>query len=124
MKITPTHISSAKRKSGTNLPPNLIRHHIVKLRLNDYENEYLNAMRSVLKLSRAEYTRLAILENIPMHNPQINIVAWTELSKVASNLNQLVRKTSNAVHADIEECKNILKQLRAKLLGAFGALNG
>ena len=81
-------------------------------------------MRSVLKLSRAEYTRLAILENLPMQNPLINIVAWTELSKVASNLNQLVRKTPNAVHADIEECKNILKQLRAKLLGAFGALNG
>lgn len=124
MKLTPAHIYSAKRKSGTELPPNLIRHHIVKLRLNDLENDYLNAMRSVLKLSRAEYTRLAILENLPMQNPLINIVAWTELSKVASNLNQLVRKTPNAVHADIEECKNILKQLRAKLLGAFGALNG
>lgn len=119
MKLTHARISAAKRKSGTELPPNLIRHHIVKLRLNDLENDYLNAMRSVLKLSRAEYTRLAILENLPMQNPQINIVAWTELSKVASNLNQLVRKTPNAVHAEIEELKNILKQLRVRLLGAF-----
>ena len=110
---------SAKRKSGTELPPNLIRHHIVKLRLNDFENEYLNTMRASLKLSRAEYTRLAIFENLPMHNPPVNTLAWQELSRCASNLNQLVRKTPNNTHAEIDELKAILKQLRAKLLGAF-----
>lgn len=123
MKLTPAHISSAKRKSGTNLPPNLIRHHIVKLRLNDLENDYLNAMRASVRMSRAEYTRLAILSNLPMQNPQINILAWQELSRVASNLNQLVRKipkdSHELTHSLIEECKAILKQLRAKLLGAF-----
>ena len=119
MNLNANNYLSAKRKSGTELPPNLIRHHIVKLRLNDFENEYLNTMSTSLKLSRAEYTRLAILENLAMQNPPINTLAWTELSRCASNLNQLVRKTPNNTHAEIEECKAILKQLRAKLLGAF-----
>ena len=119
MNLNVENYLSAKRKGGTELPPNLIRHHIVKLRLNDFENDYLNAMRANLKLSRAEYTRLAILENLPMQNPPINIVAWQELSRLASNLNQLVRKMPKESHALIEECKAILKQLRAKLLGAF-----
>ena len=119
MNLNIENYSAAKRKGGIELPPNLIRHHIVKLRLNDFENEYLNEMRTSLKLSRAEYTRLAILENMPMQNPPINTVAWQELSRCASNLNQLVRKTPKDTHAEIEECKAILKQLRAKLLGAF-----
>ena len=119
MNLNIENYSAAKRKGGIELPPNLIRHHIVKLRLNDFENEYLNEMRTSLKLSRAEYTRLAILENLPMQNPPINTLAWQELSRCASNLNQLVRKTPKDTLADIEECRAILKQLRAKLLGAF-----
>ena len=119
MNLNVENYLSAKRKSGTELPQNLIRHHIVKLRLNDFENEYLNAMRTSLKLSRAEYTRLAILENLPMQNSPINILAWQELSKCASNLNQLIRKTPQNFHVEIEELRAILKQLRAKLLGAF-----
>ena len=119
MKLTPAHISAAKRKSGIELPHKMLRHHIVKLRLNNVENEYLNAMRSSVRMSRAEYTRLAILENLPMQNSPINILAWQELSKCASNLNQLVRKTPQNFHVEIEELRAILKQLRAKLLGAF-----
>ena len=119
MKLTEEYLLASKRKSGHEIAPKQLRKTIVQVCLNDGELEYLDTIRAVVKRSRSEFFRLAILENLPMQNPPINTLAWQELSRVASNLNQLVRKTPNNTHAEIEECKAILKQLRAKLLGAF-----
>ena len=119
MKLTEEDILASKRKSGFVIPQKAKRKKIVQVCMKDEEYEFLNKMRSIVRLSSSEFLRLAMRMQTFSVVPEINQRRWVELSRVASNLNQLNRNTPKDTLRDIEECTEILKQLRRALLGAF-----
>lgn len=87
--------------------------HQVNSRLTDAELAYVDAHRG--GVTRGEWLRRAAFGKPPTTIPEINREAWTQLSRAASNLNQLARlsHTFTDVHV-VEE----LKRFRAALIGA------
>lgn len=117
-----------KRRHGPKPKPlHEQRRHAVSCRLTDAESELLDARRG--NVSRGEYLRLAALKAPPRVVPEINKVAWSDLSRAASNLNQLTRAINekkwpleNAPSAEqtLTYLRASLNEVRAKLIGTDG----
>lgn len=82
---------------------------------NNEELETIDSYRG--KISRAAYLRLASLKNVPNIIPEINTAKWVELSRLASNLNQLTKAYNETQTLDIEICQQLLRDLRNEMIG-------
>ncbi len=103
-------------ENSENTKPNLRRNHVLKVRLNIEELELLDAIRG--QHARAQAIRFLLNNDKPQTTPEINSFAWTQLSKSASNLNQISKKLNGGENVGIEEIKTILETFRGTLLGA------
>lgn len=93
------------------------RNHCVSTRLNDSELTQLDSQRG--SMARGEYLRCAALDELPPTIPEINREAWAELSRAASNLNQIAKAYNiDTRHSDWESVTKTLKEFRAALIGA------
>ena len=94
-----------------------LRNHCVSVRLNKDELSELDLRRGEYK--RGEYLRTVFVDSEPLVIPEINTVAWVELSRSASNLNQLSHQLNmlGVKTSDVSEIQTLLADFRAKLLG-------
>lgn len=103
------------------------RQHSVSCRLTDEELSTLDQRRG--KVSRGEWLRLAALSKPPRIVPEVNKVAWADLSRAAGNLNQLAKainegrwpvKDGLSAQATIMHFRAQIDALRASLIGMDG----
>lgn len=79
-----------KRRHGPKpKPKSEQRRHPVSCRLTDAELARLDARRG--QVSRGEWLRVSGLGKPPRIVPEVNKVAWSDLSRAAGNLNQITR---------------------------------
>lgn len=88
------------------------RKHAVTCRLTDAELVHVDLLRG--NMTAGEWIRTAALGRPPRIVPELNRSAWLELSRAASNLNQLARQ-GHFTDVDVTEQ---LKAFRAALIGA------
>jgi hypothetical protein len=109
------------------------REHVVMARFNQGELDRLDALRGVFGMTRAKYIRTrALAEALPRSGrvPELNIKAWTDLSRAAGNLNQIAHRLNELrLHGasgdvDIDEVADTLKEFRMALIGAAADLAG
>lgn len=113
-------MSEIKTKKNSNrgrkaLPIAKKQRHQVNSRLNDFEILQVDKLRG--NVSRGEYLRRAAFNNAPQIIPEINLEAWSSLSRSASNLNQLA-KNSHSISLEISEILEELAAFRLALIGA------
>jgi len=114
-----------KRRHGPRpKPDDEARVHGVSCRLTHDELAELDRRRG--KVRRGEWLRLAALSAPPRIVPEVNKVAWADLAKASSNLNQLARAvnegrltTSDAVGASalLLSMRASIESVRASLIG-------
>jgi hypothetical protein len=97
-------------------PVEAVRTHQVKVMLNDDEIQFLDIARG--RLSRAEVMRYLLLNKVPAPIPELNSVAWTELSRASANLNQLAKYLNAGGAFEAEQIRASLERFRASLIGA------
>ena len=97
-------------------PPEEVRTHQVKVMFNDYEIGCLDMARG--HRSRAEVLRFLLLHKMPPPIPELNSLAWTDLSRAAANLNQIAHHLNSGGVLEIEQVKAVLEHFRASLIGA------
>ncbi|HBB0914154.1 TPA: hypothetical protein J1A78_004917, partial [Escherichia coli] len=99
----------------------LKRTHNVSVRFNDEELLILDGKR--YGYNRAEWLRMALLQNFPAAIPEINLEAWQSLSDISQKLNKLINhldtKSSNSelTKTEIFAIKKQIKELRSCLTG-------
>jgi hypothetical protein len=108
------------------------RTHIVMARFNSEELNRLDALRDLFAMSRAKYMRTrALSETLPQSTvvPELNRKAWVELSRSASNLNQIAHHLNIAELEDkkinlinISLISQALNDFRNKLIVASDSL--
>lgn len=94
------------------------REHCISVRVNASEQVQIEAKRG--QVSAGEYLRLAGLNALPPAPPSpLNREAWVELSRAASNLNQIA-KTLNSGEVSVETAHALdaLRAFRFALIGA------
>ena len=116
---------SIKRRRGPEPKPREEqRLHSVSCRLTDAEFALLDERRG--KVSRGEWLRRAALAQPPRIVPTLNKEAWSELSRTASNLNQLTKALNEgrwqpgdkaAAEKALRMLWDQLKAVRAHLIG-------
>jgi hypothetical protein len=115
-----THGKAAGWKGGApKLSGEQKRGHTVSSRFNKDELHELDIRSTSVNLRRGEYLRLASLDRLPATIPELNKSAWLELSKAASNLNQIayeLNKKGMEVDVDIDEVSNMLSYFRQILI--------
>ena len=110
----------AKRRRGRTVLTDP-RTHCVSVRLNAEELKLLNNKRGNMK--QGEWLRCAAIDKLPTVIPEPNIKRWSELGKIANNINQIAHKlNANKQGALIDELqinqiRQTIKELRAVLLG-------
>lgn len=113
-----------RRRGPKPRPAEELRLHSVSCRLTDAEVALLDERRG--KVSRGEWLRRAALSRPPRVVPTINKDAWAELSRVASNLNQLTKALhegrwtpgdSQAAQSALRMLWEQLRAVRAQLIG-------
>lgn len=102
----------------------------VMTRLNQAEMDKLDAMRVPYAMTRGKYIRTRIMdEPLPRATvaPELNRMAWVDLARAASNLNQIAHHMNLAANnnqAWLEELSNVaelyrtLQAFRQSLIGA------
>lgn len=113
-------IKSNKGRFGVKLlPKQLKRTHNVSVRFNDEVLLFLDDKR--YGYNRAEWLRMALLQNFPSAIPEINLEAWQSLSDISQKLNKLINhldtKSSNSelTKTEIFAIKKQIKELRSCL---------
>lgn len=91
-----------------------LRTHCVSVRLNPDELRRLDRVRGSLR--RGQAVRMLSFSNLPEPVPELNKQAWVELSRAASNLNQLAHR-ANYEKVEIDSVRSILAEFRAALIG-------
>ena len=92
------------------------RMHSVSVRLNSAELADLDSVRALVRMQRGEYLRSASRGVLPPTIPQINREAWTNLARVAANLNQYQQAiNAGTVHGHPPELTQALAELVQKL---------
>ncbi|EEA8822888.1 hypothetical protein GMF55_20535 [Salmonella enterica] len=111
---------SKRGKFGVKLlPKKLKRTHNVSVRFNDEELLILDDKR--YGYNRAEWLRMALLQNFPSAIPEINLEVWQSLSDISQKLNKLINhldtKSSNSelTKTEIFAVKKQIKELRSCL---------
>lgn len=90
----------------------------VSVRLSTAEAAELDARRG--KIQRGTYCRLALQSAVPPIIPAINIKAYTELARLASNLNQIVVLANcNMISPAPAQVQSLLADLRLALIGGM-----
>lgn len=94
------------------------RAHCYSVRANVDEQKAIEAKRG--KLPAGEFLRLAAIGFQPVPAvPAINEQAWTELSRVGSNLNQIAKRLNGSDAArEATQLLDVLRELRFALHGA------
>ena len=88
--------SKAARRGPDPLPADELRTFTVSVRLNTAELAQLDAQRGPVRMQRGEYLRCAALHRLPPTIPEINRLAWVDLSRASSNLNQISRRQAES----------------------------
>lgn len=96
------------------------RTHCVSVRMNAAELAALDSRRG--QYARGEYMRLAFFDALPPVIPELNREAWSELSRAASNLNQLAKHANEGGELDPDNLRAMLADFRNALIGAGGGL--
>ncbi len=96
------------------------RSHCVSARLNRTELVQLDAIRG--RFQRGQWLRMAALEQLPPMVPAVNARAWTELARLAANLNQaqlaINRGDGDTHQLDLlENLRQAVMALRRELVG-------
>lgn len=91
------------------------RNFCVSVRMNIGELAGLDNKRG--RVPRGEWLRLCAEHKLPPSIPPLNRQAWIELSRSASNLNQLSKKLNAGDEVDVAELRQILADFRLRLLG-------
>jgi hypothetical protein len=99
-----------------NISPRQVRKQQVQIMLNSEELAVVDSVKGGMR--RAEVVRMLIMGSLPAPVPEINALAWTELSKSAGNLNQIAYKLNVGESLEIEEIRAHLEAFRAALIGA------
>lgn len=108
-------METRRQKWGrTPKPDSEKRRNVVNVWLTDDELAELEQRRG--KMRRGAYVRACYQKHVPPEIPEINRQAWTELSRAASNLNQIARKLNNKTKA--EDLEKALDAFRDALIGA------
>ena len=99
-----------------------MRQNFINVRLNDDELKTIDSYRKENNLSRSTYMRETAIGNPPRVIPSINRSQWIELSRLASNLNQLVYEAHlghyhSETESVIKDTQKILKDVRNMLVG-------
>lgn len=110
------------RRGPESLDATTRRDHCVSVRLNLDELSRLDEQRALVGMQRGEYLRAASLHQLPPTIPAINREAWVELSRAASNLNQLAKAHNEGDALNPEHLRQGLAGFRAALIGAGGEL--
>lgn len=107
-------LPSLRKRGRKKLPVDRLRRHAVTPHLTDEELVIVDRSRG--KMSRAEWLRVAALNNPPEIIPQINREAWLELARSAANLNQLAKSANQG--GALASLSRELAEFRAALIGA------
>lgn len=99
-----------------------MRKNFVNIRLSDDELKAIDSYRKETKLSRSTYMRETAIGNPPRVIPSVNRNQWVELSRLASNLNQLAYEAHlGCFHSEtesvIKDTLQILREVRNLLVG-------
>lgn len=116
--------SSPKRRHGpTPKSSDEKRKHSISCRLTDAELATIDARRG--KVRRGEWLRIAALSKPPRIVPELNRLAWVDLARSASNLNQLTHAINSGstpscdlAHV-IADLRRDLDALRLLLIGGL-----
>ncbi len=100
----------------------MFRNLSINVRFHESEMEAIDRFRAGSKLSRSAYIRQTALSTPPVVIPSINREQWAELSRVASNLNQLAHLAndgflSHSTEIEILKAKDLLRDVRSALIG-------
>ena len=118
-------LSRVAKRGPAPIDPLIKRDHCVSVRLNSGELFTLDTQRAQVQMQRGEYLRAAALHQLPPTIPAINREAWTELSRVGGNLNQLMRLINahdfDLQNLDIDLIKAELGALRNAIINAGDA---
>ena len=123
------HRKSARRGPAP-LPAGELRTFTISVRLNSAELAALDAQRAPVRMQRGEYLRCAALHRLPPSIPAINQLAWVDLSRASSNLNQISRRQAESDRGapgpvpSAGEVAHELAEFRRALLGASDAGDG
>ena len=114
-------LQKRSRRGPKPLPTDETRTHCVSVRLNVVELAQLDSQRG--EMQRGEYLRVAALHRLPSVVPEINKIAWIELSRLAANLNQYQtaingHRTPNQ-QIDLAHLSDQVAALRTDLLGQY-----
>lgn len=111
-------MSEKKRRGPEPMPISELRTVRVNVYLHPDEAAELDRRRGSAGLQRGPYMRLAALNKLPRHIPELNRSAWSELSRIGSNLNQLAREFNQGNSPLFDDVESALSELRAALIGA------
>lgn len=122
-------MSEKKRRYGPEpLPAHKQRRHPVSCRLTDAELARLDGLRGAV--SRGEWLRLSALSKPPRIVPALNKSAWSDLSRVAGNLNQISRHINEVggspsdeveLRKTLSQLSEQVSELRRLLIGQDGS---
>ena len=114
-KIETRDNSRISKRGRTPMADGEKRNKCVSVRLNESEIELVDFARG--RLQRGEFLRVAAIDELPKVIPEINREAYSELSKLASNLNQVAKALNSNESIESIECSALLKKLRNLLIG-------
>ena len=119
--MTKLNLNRKSRRGHPKLDNDDVRDKCISVRLNKEELIMLNSRRGNLK--QGEFLRMAAIDQLPKIVPELNKEAWVELSRVASNLNQIAHKLNMGEYVDAVEIRLIFAQFREKIIGIDAALD-
>ena len=96
------------------------RGHCVSVRLNRGELAQLDGVRG--RFQRGQWLRMAALDQLPPVVPALNVEAWTDLARLAGNLNQAqlaINRGDGDMHQLelLEDLRKAVVALRRELIG-------
>lgn len=96
------------------LPEEMLRTHTISTRLNKGELEWLDSVRAGSHMKRGEYLRVAAMGTLPPTIPAINRTAWSKLSSLSSNLNQITKRINSGQCQKVTD--GLLESIKAELV--------
>ena len=113
--MTKLNLNRKSRRGHPKLDDDDVRDKCISVRLNKEELDMLNSRRGALK--QGEFLRMAAIDQLPKIVPQLNKEACVELSRVASNLNQIAHKLNMNECVDAGEIRQVFADFRQKIIG-------
>lgn len=113
-------------KGRKKLTPSLKRDYSINVSFNQSELSSIKtrALKHGVPLAVfIRQTSLDAVENLPIQVPEINTKRWIELSRSASNLNQIARSLNAHESVDIDTIKKALSDFRMSLISASASTN-